>query len=535
MGKMKAAIAVGVLLALGVGQLPAQQSSQVQQLLLKYRNWRYGMISAFKVSETDGTIEKLNQLLGPKEPEMSEEARQCKQKEDVENYVISGGEGMDEKEVQKIMRAPGCKAYERYYSQKLAWERAQFKKAFVVTTRYTPNEPFKVIGLLVQKNTESYYTMRQDLDPPSDIFLASQMKVPAPEGSPAATLVEFLENQIIQGNMENVTTEAQGIGEEGIRFVRQSYGNTELISDDDQQMYMRITEGMPKEYQAENEVIASLANGISYRRYERPPAGDDAEIDSTMGTNRYLPKYGVELKFGLEDLNYPGLWSNRAAINALWGSSKLGLILPSGLWSNVSNDLGSQLTMTNAGIGVNGQFDFPIKVVSQSGVFRLTAGYVFSDAKKSDHMRLDTASNRYEDYLVRFNGSLQYSFAVKIDKDFMFRMRLGGTLYNMETWIEKDTVIDGELDKAFVKDGSQTIGGLSGAVDFMTTSWSTPVGASLSYFDETLLTSAWLQIPIADPFAVRLSARIFTPVFRDPRPWELESVVMPAVDLIFNF
>jgi hypothetical protein len=82
---------------------------------------------------------------------------------------------------------------------------------------------------------------------------------------------------------------------------------------------------------------------------------------------------------------------------------------------------------------------------------------------------------------------------------------------------------------------NQTVGGLSGAVDFMATAWSTPVGFTLSYFDETILGKAWLQVPIMDQFAVRFDARIFAPVFRDPRLWENDAVVMPAVNFIFNF
>ncbi|MBL0323495.1 MAG: hypothetical protein IPP80_14205 [Ignavibacteria bacterium] len=129
---------------------------------------------------------------------------------------------------------------------------------------------------------------------------------------------------------------------------------------------------------------------------------------------------------------------------------------------------------------------------------------------------------------------MQYTFAIRIDESFMFRMRLGGTVYNMESWA---TTAGQDLDTAVIyrKVDNQTVGGLSGAVDFMATAWSTPVGFTLSYFDETILGKAWLQVPIMDQFAVRFDARIFAPVFRDPRQWENDAVVMPAVNFIFNF
>ncbi len=534
---------------IAVVAVSAQQNSQVSTILNKYKNWRYGMISVFRVNEEDGTVTKLNMLLGPPEPVIPEEAKLCNVKDDIEGYVLSGGEGSDEKEYQKWMRSPGCKAYERYYSQRIAWEKAQFKKAFVVTTRYQPGESFKVIALLVQKNTESFYGLRQDLDPPSGQFLANELESKnldeqilvngvAKKGreileTSTNTLYQYVSNQVIQGNMENVTPEAQGIGEEGIRFVKKRYGATTGISEDSSPLFMRITEGLPKDYQNNNEIILSALDGISYRRFERPIL-NDSDVDSAISTNSYLPKYGVELKYGLEDLNYPSIWSNRLTLNAVWGASHLGIIMPTDGWSSLSKDLGSAQTITTGGLGINGAFDFPIRVISESGVFHVGASYVFSDAKKSDHMVYNQATNRVEDYLVRFHATMQYTFAIRIDETFMFRMRLGGTVYNMESW----SAISGEdQDTAVVyrKVDNETIGGLSGAVDFMTTAWSTPVGFTLSYFDETILGKAWLQVPIMDQFAVRFDAKVFAPVFRDPRIWESSAVVMPAVNFIFNF
>lgn len=554
MTQVRTTVCTVLLAVLAVGVAPAQQNSQVRALLGKFKNWRYGMVSVFKVNEDDNSVSRLNMLLGPAEPVMPDDAKQCRYKDDIETYVLSGGEGVEEKEYQIWLRSPGCKAYERYYSQKVAWERAQFKKAFVVTTRRIPGEPFKVIGLLVQKTTESYYGLRQDLDPPSDIYLANDLNKDLDETilvsgvakkgkdvleTSASTLYEYLENQIIQGNFENVTPEAQGIGEEGIRFVKKTFGNTKGFTEDDTPIFIRISEGLPQGYQNNNEVIVSLADGISYRRYERAPTADGAEMDSAtaaaMPMNNTLPKYGVELRYGLEEINYPSLWSERLSLNALWGASRLGVILPTSGWAGLSADLGNTRKMTHAGMGINGAFDFPIRVISESGVFNLTASYVFNDAKQSDYMPFNSDRGRYEDYLVRFHASFQYSFAIAVDDDFMFRMRLGGTVYNMETWANQTKQVNGQDSVMYSKAGNETFGGISGRIDFMTTSWSTPVGFSLSYFDESVLGTAWLQVPIVTQFAVRFDTRIFAPVLRNPRPWEASAVVMPAVRFIVNF
>ena len=76
--------------AIAVGTMPAQQNSQVSSILDKYKNWRYGMISVFRVNEEDGTVNKLNMLLGPPEPVIPEEAKQCRTKDEIEGYVLSG-------------------------------------------------------------------------------------------------------------------------------------------------------------------------------------------------------------------------------------------------------------------------------------------------------------------------------------------------------------------------------------------------------------------------------------------------------------
>ena len=76
-------------------------------------------------------------------------------------------------------------------------------------------------------------------------------------------------------------------------------------------------------------------------------------------------------------------------------------------------------------------------------------------------------------------------------------------------------------------------------VDFMSTDVTTPFGASLQYFDESIFANAWLQIPIvSETFYLRFDARVFSAaLFRDyPRPWENNRILfIPSARLIFNF
>lgn len=553
MTKPRAGIALLLLsIILSLPAVGQQNATQVRQLLQKFKNWRYGMVSVYKVNEEDGSVGKLNILLGPKEPELTDEAKLCKQRDEVESMVLTGGEGMEEKEIKKVLSAPGCKAYEKYYTQRVAWERAQFKKAYMVTMRRTGAEPVKVISLLVQKSSEAFYGMKDDLDPPSDMFLAGQLQRmnlddtklvdgvvkkarEILDGTPDSTLLDYLANQILQNNYENVTPESQGIGEDGISFVKRKYGNTIGVSEDDVNTFLRITEGLPQNYANDNELILSLADGITYRRYERPKSSTGDEIsDSTIATNLNPPKYGAELRYGLEDINYPSLWSQRMSLNALWGASRLGIVLPTAGWSSIASRFGSSQTLTTAGFGINGSFDFPIRLIDAAGIFNVSASFVFDDATQSENMMRNEEMNRYDDHLIRFHASVQYSFAVKVDKDFLFRMRLGGTLYGAETWTEVP-VAEGSDSLRYSKIDDEVVGGVSGRIEFMTTGWSTPAGLKISYFDESVLTKAWLQIPLSSQFAARIDASVFTPVFRDPRAWELESVVLPSINIIYNF
>ena len=176
MTRLRNAILVFPVLAMLAIPAESQQNSTVKNLLLRFKNWRYGMVSVFKVNEDETGVPGLNILLGPKEPDLSDEAKECKQKDEVESLVLTGGEGMDDNEQKALLGKKGCRAYERYYTQRVAWERAQFKKGYVVTTRKLPGEPFQVIALLTQRNSESYYAIKDDLDPPTDIFLALELQ-----------------------------------------------------------------------------------------------------------------------------------------------------------------------------------------------------------------------------------------------------------------------------------------------------------------------------------------------------------------------
>lgn len=369
----------------------------------------------------------------------------------------------------------------------------------------------------------------------------------------ADNMYKLLETAFIQENVEDVTLAARGIGTL-ISFAPSKVGNTssmiyneERVNEYDIQAFLRISNGQPLDMYKENEVIVS-PDLLSWKKYEyfRTETG---EIDSLYPTNVRLPKVGVELKYGIDGINYPSFWSERITASALWQNVKLGIILPTNGYSSLTSDVFDiQRTMTYAGFGIAGAMDFPIAVIPESGVFKTEFGYVFGKAKRSEYnpanadILLDPdffdPIGQYDfnpDFLVRFNAKIHYTFGLAIDKDYQLRFGLGGTGYQMEHW--RNVSSENGRSVNLEKIDEEFVGGISGEVEFMAKNISTPWGVSMQYFDEGIFTNIWLQIPIVENvFAFRLDAKGYFKAFSSElHPWENDSVFFPMARLIFNF
>lgn len=278
----------------------------------------------------------------------------------------------------------------------------------------------------------------------------------------------------------------------------------------------------------------------------------DVELTADMGAEYYanqnLPVSGVELRYGLDQINYPSVWSERATLSYVYGDgilgdAKLGVILPNGLWSNTAgNFAGRRFTQPSFG-GIATDLNFSTSLFKNSGVFNFGFSYVFGDANKSDfgthpktvaELVTGGASN---DYLIRMTGRLQYTFALSIDEGFQFRFGLGPTMYIAETWTtQQDTT--SPQDVVFNDIESETIFDFSGRIEFMSTSGRTPFGGSINYFDRTLGGNLYFQFPIVQStslLALRLEGQWFWTAMRDPRPWEQQTVFIPTARLVWNF
>ena len=582
-----------IMMVITAVQLQAQQTAQIRSILGKFKSYRYSNVFLFQVD--DGTVSAINPLLGVPEPKMNAAANRSKKKDQVQEAIDEG-----EVDVAGYLKANGGgnmnnddREYEKYYRLYTKWQDELFSRAYIVTTRFRTGEPFEIIGLLTSGNKEMVSKIDENIDPPKGIFLANDLQR---VGSPdtlgiAKTLYEYLERKILQNDAENVTAEAQGIGEDAT-FLPQKYGTTYPINEDDIQQYLRITDGQPQEYDSPNELTIGLFDLIRFRHYgkleefdeEGNLIPDEAEGDSSVKRiyNKNLPLYGVELRYGMPEINYPSLWSERMTLNVMWQSNKFGIVLPTNGWSSLATDVFSaQRKLTHAGLGIYGSLDFPIKLVNQGGVFNFNGSYVFGPAAtnpvstqfmfagRNASGDLDSASYRSLDlsYLPRFHAQAHYSFAVDIDRTAFFRFKLGATMYVIQRFAEleqqngndengrpiyekKNRQIDqysyddlstlNRFDQLKIAamnglQGSEVVAGLSGRIEFMNRSRTVPWGASMQFFDGSISGDVWAQVPVVNGFDLRIMAQYFQVALRDPKPWEEQTIVQPSLQMLFNF
>lgn len=431
------------------------------------------------------------------------------------------------------------------------------QKAYIVTTRKEREQlvPNTIIALIVSLSDKASIKDNINNSSPSNTFTYPELKeyVLDPKEYRSDNLYGLVENAFLQSTVRDVTLEAQGIGTLIYWFppragVTKSLFNKEAeISSTDVQLIKRISEGSPQDMVQKTDELIISPDLISWKHFgKRIYVYEDGFVDTISNINNSdLPKYGVELKYGMDGINYPSFWSERLTLSAVWKNVKLGVILPTNGYSSIVKDVfNTQRRLTYAGAGISGEADFPFPVVPKSGVFQANFAYVLGDAVEGPIKRkldADIYRTNFEDkdYLVRYNGQLHYTFAVSIDDDYLLRFGLGGTFYNMESWYNKSTIDTLTMNNtiSYEKLEDKGVIGVSGKIDFMAINMATPFGASVQYFDEGLYTNVWLQVPIVEnTFSLRFDAKGYFKAFTNiPRPWENTSVFIPMIRGIVFF
>ncbi len=562
--KSKSKIIIGILTAILLmsGNLFAQSEPSRQELenvLSHFINYRFGTVSIYRImnpsdikralkaqSEVGAGIKEAEDLLSQLDPKIA----------DMIKSGIDAGDECDKVREDILMQGlfpPPADVYDKICSglKSGGMETDMVENAYIITNRpQLGNPPTNIIALITTDRVADDIEKNLKNRPQSEIYTYDELKAFKLDTTFSATnLYELVENAIMQGNIENKTLDAQGIGNPEW-FAGKTFGKTSTLSAKendigsyDVQKFLRIGDGQALDYFGKaHEFIVSM-DLISWKRYPMAYYEDSTGklvADPYYITNEDLPEFGIELKYGIDELSYPSMWSERMTLSALWQSVKLGIILPTSGWSNLSESVYNiNRTLTFGGVGVAAAFDFPFKVIPQSGVFHANLGYIFGNAQMPGYKTKPTVDDFMfynQDYLIRANAQLHYTFGVSIDDDYWFRFGIGGTVYAVEHWNYKiaENVIPPEL--SFRKAKTETVAGISGKIEFMSKNILTPFGGSIQYFDESLGLKLWLEIPVIEnTFALRFDANGFFTAFRDPHPWEHSSVFVPQIRFIFNF
>ncbi|MGQ9819289.1 MAG: hypothetical protein ACUVQ1_05120 [Candidatus Kapaibacteriales bacterium] len=545
--------------------------TELEQILSRFSNYRFGSISIYKVKNV-GDIRRAIKLReerasGIKIDEGILKAVDAKILEEVENGVRGG---LDIREIIQSIERKGIVAPERsvldqiyqfYRKQIEGGSEQRIENAYLITTRTPAGEiPKTIIALVVTYNPSPSLEKNLKNVGTNDIYTYDEMKnfeLPDTANFSAKNLYDLMMNTLIQRNCENKTIEAQGLGNTQW-FAHKVFGRTvspfeneaDLSSFDIQKM-IRISEGEPFNFGLkQNEVLIS-PDWILWRRFPLPGYYDyeNFVIDSLGSSNNDLPLLGIELRYGIDGINYSSFFSERLTASAIWQNVKLGVILPTDGWASVGKDVFNiQRKLTYGGAGIAGSFDFPIKVIPKSGVFHFDFGYVFGDAKESKYKNRNIDTLVYNpwtdailtndfDYLVRANFQAYYTFGLKIDEYYYFRLGLGGTFYKIEKWYVNLDTTNFRRKLVYEKYDEISNGDVSIRFDFMSTNIVTPFGANIQYFNGGIGAGVWLQVPIiANSLALRLDATGFFNSFKDkPEEWENKGYFVPMVRIIVNF
>jgi hypothetical protein len=540
---------------------------KLESILYSYKNYRFSMVSVYRLKD----IKDITKLMKDKDEASGIVGEVAKTDADVTKgvdaatlQVIEKGakSGNSFNSVQRDLVARGMEVpanvqaiYNIYVNTGKIDKRV--KNVYVVTTRKQNDAltPHNLIAMIIDYDDANTLKKQLDNKSPNLVYTYPELKEFAlnPVDYRADNLYDLLMNAFMQGNVEDKTLEAQGIGTLITLFTPKAGITKSILSKEgtvssfDIQTFKRISEGQAFDITDKfNEVIVS-PDLISWRRYDYPQLSYSDGFTDTISriTNLELPTYGVELKYGAEAINYPSFWSERMTLNAIWQGVKLGLVLPSNGWSSLAKDLYSvERKLTYAGVGITGEADFPIAVIPKSGIFNANFAYILGDAQEGPVKRsLDPDSyqtnTKDNDYLIRYNAQLHYTFGIYIDDNYLLRFGLGGTIYGAERWYNRLVEDPGTRRNSisYEKLSDEAVGGISGRIEFMARNVATPFGMSAQYFDEGLYTNIWLQVPLVqNTFSLRLDAKGYFKAFaNEPRAWENKSVFIPMARFIVNF
>ncbi len=563
------AVALLAILIACSGNLQSQELTKT--FLRKMDYYKYSNISLYEADAS--AVKRFSESITPgypRTPALETAEQECTNTDDIKKRV------QKKQPVPQTMIDEGgspadCETVKNYYTALAGLIR--IGKVYVLCERYTDGNDPVILGVMgIQAPTQQqaadpdflknalngpissavldasdlrqFKTKEFEKDDSTGSMIAVKGSI---EGTGAENMYEYLKGMIKQNPAEKTSairptqSVAMKINKEVV---------TKMIGEDKVNEYLMITEGEPhKAIEGDktfsDEIVIGAADLISWRHYQNP-----ADV---QGEPTNLPQYGVEMRFGNDDIGYPSLWSERVAINALWDANKLGVILPTSLWApNILPilTLPSRFTTLTNSVGLNFNFDFPFKLIERSGVFNASGSFMLGNGIRyndrgpfvnpletgiPDEMRLRKS------FLMRWHGLVNYTFSIGIndpDKDnlgYNLRFKIGAAGYQMEQWVPQSLGAD------FVPGTDRTsklIFNPFFRIEYMSYGLSVPFGAYIQYFDGAGSGMGWIQVPISDTgflTAIRIDGRIFLPIARAPYEWESSLVALPSLRFIFRW
>ncbi len=462
---------------------------------------------------------------------------------------------------------------------------------YLVASRNT--ERPRLIGLLGFKSADGNLTLagQQFVWVGNDLYgwLASNQEYNGMYSDMAEAITER-NTQVLK----NVTYQFRDLDD--IEIVRRTSARATYIDEGTYDWVLtRISEGSPLRKKADTSTTDQPdfntddftdASGSTFAKAETPGTGEfpyELAIGSDIlasfrayelrNGNQPIPKWGVEVRSNFDEINYPSIWGGRTTVSAVLENVRIGVVLPAFRFGETIAESGIGSTPQNIiggyGAAMSGDFAFPL--LDNSGLFNFYASYTFSEAQttsvgpQSDQFSIDpddssvtfalnpqTGENAY---LVRYAAIGFYSFGFFADKDanHLFRVKLGGGAYGIDTFKRSLDTSDTELFRQGLQtDGPEGVpdtlrtlyqasasvesrGGVGARIEYMRAGTKYPFGAGVQYFDGSLLGNIWLQFTIGQQLDLKLEGKYFTPLFRTARLWENENLVVPTVTFKYHF
>lgn len=236
---------------------------------------------------------------------------------------------------------------------------------------------------------------------------------------------------------------------------------------------------------------------------------------------RFGNDWGAEVKLGNDELGYPMWTSGNLAVMALYKRIKIGVQLPFAGGTATTSFLGTnvQPRKLNGSYGVVGEFDFAF----------VGGSFTLGNRRKDIDGTFADPNNIYS---IRTSAQMWYSYTLSInEKANLMRVKFGAGMHALA----HDILLpmrEGKPAEITSREVMRYFWSPYLKVEFMNHQFSNRFGASLQYYKEWGLATAWLEII---PNTLRVEAKAAMPLLRSHQVWEPTHFVAFAIPYTVSF